>query len=172
MDMIGGVQWRTRDDDQKADGERMGGGVIVAESGVAMKEYESEIMREVFKDAVPRAFRITRGDFETHGYTRDCPGCKAILKGTTLQKHSAACRNRMEKEMGDQEKVKSAKKRREDFVTRAMDVEAMNKDLEKKRERDMNEDAMPQEKRKKESEASGSGMTEEERKEQLKRKKE
>ena len=41
------------------------------------------------------------------------PGMPALLTGITKQKHTPQCRQRMEKEMGELERVKNAKPRRE-----------------------------------------------------------
>ena len=73
-----------------------------------MEGFEREIIQEVFRDSVPRNSSIARQDFENFGYTADCAGCKAVLRGTTRQKHSDSCRKRMKKEMVGQEKVKKA----------------------------------------------------------------
>ena len=46
--------------------------------------------------AVPRNVYIAKEDLERWGYTVGCPGCKSILRGTTRQGHSEACRRRIE----------------------------------------------------------------------------
>ena len=47
-----------------------------------------------------REFKITRKLLEKHGYHSDCSGCDAVLNRTSQRPHSAACRNRLEEEMG------------------------------------------------------------------------
>ena len=61
-----------------------------------MEGFEREIIKEVFRDIVPKTFSIARQGFENFGYTADCAGCKAVLRGATRQKHSDSCRKRME----------------------------------------------------------------------------
>jgi len=61
---------------------------------------------------VPRAFPIRQSDLITHGFTEDCPGCKAIIRGQQHhQKHSDACRERMTKLMKETPKVGEASKK-------------------------------------------------------------
>ena len=40
--------------------------------------------------------RLKKEDFLVHGFTEGCPGCQAIIVGTTARGHSEACRSRME----------------------------------------------------------------------------
>ena len=56
------------------------------------------------KEIVPRRVDIEKKDFEEHGYTSRCPGCSAMLKGKTRQRHNEACRNRMEEMLKDTER--------------------------------------------------------------------
>ena len=63
----------------------------------------------------PRTFSTSTEDYNKHGFTQKCAGCRAILTGTTRQKHSEACRTRMTA-MAGEEKVKSAKKRKQEFA--------------------------------------------------------
>ena len=82
----------------------------------------------------PYAFHTKREDYEKYGYSRGCPG-RALLTGTTKQKHTPQCRQRMEKEMGELERVKNAKRRREEFlekVTVPADGEVADEDSVKK----------------------------------------
>ena len=67
----------------------------------------------------PRAFNTSQEDYQRHGFTQKCPGCRAILLGTTRQKHSEACRQRM----ADEEKVRTAKRKRQEFMKIAMEVQ-------------------------------------------------
>ena len=69
-----------------------GGGVRVMD-----KEYRERMRQdEGAHEAIPRKVFITRADLEENGYTVGCPGCKAILRGTTRQLHSKECRRRLE----------------------------------------------------------------------------
>ena len=67
-----------------------------------------------------RKVYIAKEDLETHGYTAKCPGCTSILRGTTRQAHSEACRRRMEEELKGTEKARRAKKRIGEYTDRKM----------------------------------------------------
>ena len=77
-------------------------------------QQEKQTIKEELKQ--PYAFHTKREDYEKHGYNRGCPGCRALLTGTTKQKHTPQCTQRMDKEMGKLERVKNAKWRREEFL--------------------------------------------------------
>ena len=135
MDMIVGVPWRKNDDDEKG-GEEMKGGIIKLDEGV-MEEAEKKATREVADIVPPKAFHTKKEDYDKHGYTRGRVGCRALLTGTTKQKLSAGCRLRMEKEMFDLERVKAARRRREEFMEKVMSAEAADnkaKEVEPKSE--------------------------------------
>ena len=89
---------------------------MVMEQG-EMQPSEKEVVREELN--APKAFHTKKEDYDEHGYTRGCIGCRALLTGTSRQKHSPQCRQRMEKEMGDLERVKAAKRRRESSSRRS-----------------------------------------------------
>ena len=44
----------------------------------------------------PLRVRLKPSDFEAHGYTGGCPGCRALLRKGRPQSHSEECRARME----------------------------------------------------------------------------
>lgn len=69
---------------------------------------------------LPKSFHTKRGDDEGHGYTRGCPGCRALFTGTSRQKHTIQCRSRVESEMGSHRRVKATKRRPEDFLDKVM----------------------------------------------------
>ena len=117
--MIGGIPWRVNESDPNVDGEKMEWQVTEAK-GELMMEDEKPILDEM---VVPRAFSIKVSDFQQHGYTKNCPGCKALLKATTRQRHSLGCRNRMEEALSGDERITRAKKRRAEFVDRALEKE-------------------------------------------------
>ena len=72
--------------------------------------------------------------------------------------------------MKDLEKVKNAKRRREDFAGKAAEMEDANRELEKnKRDDETKTEEEPYEKKSKEEQASGSGTTEEQRRRSITR---
>ena len=106
IDHIVGVPWLPNPG-EGGDLEDVGGGVRVMD-----KDYRERIRQdENAHEAVPRSVFITKDDLEENGYTVGCPGCKAILRGTTRQLHSKACRKRLEEILQDTDKAKRAKKR-------------------------------------------------------------
>ena len=98
-----------------------------------LMQQEKQTIKEELKQ--PYAFHTKRRDHEKYGYSTGCPGCGALLTGTTKQKHTPQCRQRMEKEIGELERVKNAKRRREEFlgkVTVPADGEVADEDTVKK----------------------------------------
>ena len=83
-----------------------------------MLKQEKQAIKEELKQ--PYAFHTKREDYEKYGYSRGCPGCRALLTGTTKQKHTPQCRQRMEKEMGELERVNPA-----DVLTKPMSFSEM-----------------------------------------------
>ena len=71
--------------------------------------------------AAPRGFAITREDLEKHGYTKGCPGCNAIIRKTSKQRHSQACRVRMEEAMKGEDKVERARRKCDEMAAEAME---------------------------------------------------
>ena len=136
MSMIVGVPWRRNDEEGKKDDDEMKGGVIKLDGGI-MEDAEKSQVRQVVDIVPPKAFHTRREDYEKYGYTRGCAGCRSLLTGTTRQKHSVACRSRMEKEMIELERVQASKKRREDFLDKATAAEEANRKKEKKEDGDV-----------------------------------
>ena len=98
-----------------------------------LMKQEKQTIKEELKQ--PYAFHTKRENYEKYGHSRGCPGCRALLTGTTKQKDKPQCRQRMEKEMGELERVKNAKRRREEFlekVTVPADGEVADEDSVKK----------------------------------------
>ena len=95
-----------------------------------MPKYLRQDEKQAAKEELnaPKTFLTTRDDYDKHGHTRGCPGCRVLLTGTARQKHTAACRLRMEKELGDDDKVKAAKRRREEFLEKVMVSEGVKGD--------------------------------------------
>ena len=56
----------------------------------AMKQEEKQAIREEL--SMPKSLHTKKEDYDEHGYTRGCPGCRALLTGTTKQKHTTQCR--------------------------------------------------------------------------------
>lgn len=84
-------------------------------------EMQAEEKRAVAQGlSMPKSFHMHRDDYERHGYTRGCPGCRALLTGTSRQQHTTQCRSRREKDMGDNDRAKAAKRRREDFLEKVI----------------------------------------------------
>ena len=46
----------------------------------------------------PRRFHIQRGDVKRHGFTTNCPGCRAINRGERAVGHTEECRKRFEEQ--------------------------------------------------------------------------
>ena len=111
ISMIVGVPLKKNGENNKAVGEGLKGGVIKIDEGV-MEDAEKKNAREVTDTAPPQAFHTKKEDYDKHGYTRGCIGCRALLTGTSRQKHSVECRRLMEKEMIDLDHVTTAKRRR------------------------------------------------------------
>ena len=99
------------------EGEKEGKVVKLESLPEELMQQEKQTIKEELKQ--PYAFHTKREDYEKYGYSRGCPGCQALLTGTTKQKHTPQCRQRMEKEMGELERVKNAKRRREEFLEKA-----------------------------------------------------
>ena len=131
LKMIVGVPWRKNDEDPKADGEDMRTAVAVMD-----KEYRERLGEELAGyEAVPRRVYLQKGDFERHGYTKGCPGCISMLKGSARQAHSELCRRRMEGEIKDTDKLKKAEKRRGAFVERAIERDGEQREEEEEGDR-------------------------------------
>ena len=137
LSMIGGVPWRVRDDDPNVDGEKLD---CEATEPVVMKQAEenAELGGFLENEQVVRTFGIKGRDFEKHGYTKACPGCLSILRGTTRQKHSTTCRQRMEAAMADDPGVIMAKQRQNEFLEKALEKEDS---IIKRRAMDVDKDA-------------------------------
>ena len=58
-----------------------------------------------------------------HGYRRQSSGCKALLGGTAIQKHSDLCRKRMAEALVGQRRVEEARERKRRFMEEALEEE-------------------------------------------------
>ena len=99
-----------------------------------MREEEEDEVRRSVGAVPPRTFSTSTEDYNKHGFTQKCAGCRAILTGTTRQKHSEACRKRMTIAMEGEEKVKSAKKRKQEFAKVVLEAEGRPSGEEEKAE--------------------------------------
>ena len=106
--------------DEEADGimERIG-------LGEKMTHEDEEKSAEDAKLAVPRRFLIQKRELDEHGYTKDCAGCKALLGGRPRQLHSEKCRERMSETMAGTSKVKAARDRGDEFLSKVLEKEDM-----------------------------------------------
>ena len=120
---VSGVPWRMNERDPNADGEAMGGKVIDLLDGRALEKKEEEEVRERAKLHLPRSFRTSEEDYQMHGYTRQCSGCKALLGGTAIQKHSDLCRKLIAEALVGQRRVEEARERKRRFVEEALEEE-------------------------------------------------
>ena len=118
--LVGGVPWKMSAGDEEADGimERIG-------LGEKMTHEDEEKSADDAKLAVPRRFLIQKRDLDEHGYTKDCAGCKALLGGRPRQLHSEKCRERMSETMAGAAKVKAARDRGDEFLSKVLEKEDM-----------------------------------------------
>ena len=105
---------------------------LVTEMTEAEKEAEKQIEPE---DKIPAKFHIRKVDLEKHGFTANCPGCRAALRGTTKQKHTETCRARLFEATADDDRVVRSTKRIEEYVAR----KAEEQDVKKRRLRELGE---------------------------------
>ena len=117
LKMISGVPWRLSEDDPEADGVMPPLFFGNSSRGVPMGDEEVERVRVAID--VPRGFVITLDDIQKFGASAGCPGCKALLKGTTRQKHHDECRRRLAREMNDSSKVQKSEKREQTFFEKS-----------------------------------------------------
>ena len=118
LEMIVGVPWKPNEGDAKAGGEGLDGGVRIMD-----KEYRERLEeREKEEHApVPRRMYIRKEDLEKFGYTVKCPGCVSVLRNTTRQSHSEACRRRIEAELKGTERVKAAETKVNQYMAKVLE---------------------------------------------------
>ena len=68
------------------------------------------------RQEIPKGFAIRVEDLNNHGYSKDCPGCVAILRGTARQGHSPECRARMARAMHGDPRVEQALLRQNEYL--------------------------------------------------------
>ena len=161
LELVKHPPWRTSDDDPNVDGE-----VPDITRMIMTPRQKEEAKEEVI---VPRRMYLKKEDFERHGYTRDCLGCKALLMGARAVGHSAACRMWMEKQLEGTERSERARDKEFKFYEQVLERE------DRKRGRDQDREDKEEGGRKMAveepaagqpagSHASASGISEEERK--------
>ena len=124
LDLVVGVPWKKNGDDEKADGEMLKTEVIYMDEGYR----ERMEMKARDEPPIPRRGDIRRTDLEDHGYTANCKGCQAILKGKARQGHSEECRKRMEDLLKDEPRMKKAKLRVDQFLEEVLRGEEEKKE--------------------------------------------
>ena len=88
------------------------------------KTFNPRAFARVIDVAVPHRLRLLRRDFETHGFSPNCLGCKALILGAKPFKgHRADCRERMERILQGTERSESHKKRELEYFEKAFDRE-------------------------------------------------
>ena len=145
--MVKGVPWNTCRDDSEADGEPPMV-VVWPEMGEREARAESET-------PVPRRPTLRKRDFDEHGLTKGCPGCKAALLGRPSQGHTEACRKRMEENLRDDPRIAKSNKRIDDFLAKTLEKEDRKK-AKKEQERTHSDAHVPQPQG--DGGASGSGL--------------
>ena len=116
------VPWNRGAADKEADGDLP---EFDVKQGPGRKLTEEE-KREISTNEAPKIVHkahLRKADFDKHGYTDRCPGCSAILRGLHLQPHSPACRERIEKELSTDIRIKNAKVRLQERVKRKTEEE-------------------------------------------------
>ena len=70
----------------------------------------------VFGDCGKQSKRVylTQSDFDAHGLTQGCAGCRAMREGIRAQGHSAVCRARLQGTAKGQERLQEAERRTRD----------------------------------------------------------
>ena len=112
LEMIVAVPWRKNEDDEKMDGERLEGEVVLMD-----KDFRDKLEMEEHVSVSKRAC-ISREDIETFGFTARCIGCLSIFKGTARQAHTKGCRRRIEGEMPDTVEAEAVQRRVKEYQTR------------------------------------------------------
>ena len=92
------------------------------------------------REKVPRKFYISYQDIQEHGGTPRCKGCYNMARGMSNPGHTEECRSRFEELLKNKEKVKNAKRRREEFEEKEMQRRSKLEEEEKKRKEDKKEE--------------------------------
>ena len=137
IDLVRHPPWRTCDDDPNADGEMP--------QGVKLETLTGHKFQEIVEDeqSMPRRVYLNKNDFEEHGYSSGCPGCRAILKGIRRQGHSEACRQRIQKALEGTERLERARTREIEFFEEVFRREDKKRKLAEKLLKEADEGAPP-----------------------------
>ena len=92
---------------------------------------------------MPRRVYLNKNDFEEHGYSSGCPGCRSILKGIRRQGHSEACRQRIQKALEGTERLERARTRENEFFEEVLRREDKKRMLAEKLPKEADEGAPP-----------------------------
>ena len=87
--------------------------IMKPEEMVGKHKFENVVPQE---QSMPRHVYLSKSDFDEHGCSSNCPGCRSILKGTRRQGHSEACRQRMQKALEGTDRLEKAKAREHEFL--------------------------------------------------------
>ena len=81
-----------------------------------LREEEMEAGRAAAQEEDRKLYRmrLKKEDFIEHGFTEGCPGCQALIGGTTARGHSEACRTRMEAALTGTEQGRKRRERQEE----------------------------------------------------------
>lgn len=134
IETLKSVPWRVNDEDDKADGKDLDEEIMLRKSdGEAIDDDERDAPQELLKMSLPRQFRISDTDYHEHGYTMECPGCKALLRGKAKQKHSDQCRARMAEAVAGSRRVEGARARKRKFIEGALKAEEAKRIMTKQK---------------------------------------
>ena len=86
--------------------------IMKREEMVGKHKFENVVPEE---QSMPRHVYLTKSDFDEHGCSSDCLGCRSILKGIRRQGHSEAWRQRMQKALEGTDRLERAKAREHEF---------------------------------------------------------
>ena len=106
--------------------------IMKPEEMVGKHKFENIVPEE---QSMPRHVYFSKSDFDEHGCSSNCPGCRSILKGIRRQVHSEACRQRTQKALEGTDRLERATAREHEFyekVLRREDKKRVLDEAEKK----------------------------------------
>ena len=115
LKLVAGVPWRHSDEDPKMDGEAMQMRPLTEQEKKDIEE------RREWRETVPKRFGIRMKDVEDFNPTMGCKKCETQLKGGHRRPHTEACRQRFEKLLGGDERVKMSRLRVDEFMSKAIE---------------------------------------------------
>jgi hypothetical protein len=116
------VPWNLGKEDKEADGD-LPEFNVKAGPGRVMSEADIEDIKTSEAPRIVHRAHLRRQDFDRHGYTDRCGGCAAMLRNLKPQPHTSDCRERMEKILATDIRVKNARLRLQERGTK---LKAMN----------------------------------------------